>query len=259
MTGSPSRERRYRRTHSVTMLEPEGAYPMKIPGIIGGVGPESTIDYYRTIINLYREKYDPDGYPEIVIASINMTRMLAMIEAADMAGLVKYLLHGFARLKDAGADFGAIASNTPHVVFGEILERSPLPLISIVDATTASAASAGIKSAALLGTAFTMRNDFYRIAFERKGIKLHVPNADEQTYIHRRIFDELEFGVVKSETRAGFDAIIDRMLGDCGIEGVILGCTELPLLYTEPAGPGGLPFFNTARIHIEEIVATMAR
>ncbi|MGV7928184.1 MAG: aspartate/glutamate racemase family protein [Spirochaetota bacterium] len=230
---------------------------MKTPGIIGGVGPESTLDYYRSIISLYREHFDPDGYPEIVVLSIDMTRMLTMIEAADMSGLIGYLLDGFARLQAAGADFGAIASNTPHVVFAELRERSTLPLISIVEVTIERAVSAGIGCVALLGTAFTMRNDFYRKAFEREGIELHVPTTDEQNYIHRRIFEELEFGVVKSETRAGFDAIIDRMRRDHGVEGVVLGCTELPLLYADPTGPGGLPLFNTARIHIEKIVDAM--
>ncbi|HSV95917.1 MAG TPA: amino acid racemase [Spirochaetota bacterium] len=232
---------------------------MKTPGIIGGIGPESTIDYYRSIISLCREKYDPDGYPEIIIASVNMTRMLAIIEAADMAGLLGYLLDAASRLRAAGADFGAIASNTPHVVFAELRERTPLPLISIVEATTARAASSGIKHAALLGTGFTMRNDFYRTAFEREGIHLHVPSSDEQAYVHQRIFDELEFGIVKTETLAGFDAIINRMRRDHGVEGVVLGCTELPLLYADPTGPGGLPFFNTARIHIEKIVDAMKR
>ncbi|MBP7602672.1 MAG: amino acid racemase [Spirochaetes bacterium] len=230
---------------------------MKIPGIIGGVGPESTVDYYRSIISLYRERYDPHGYPELLIASIDMTRMLSMIEANDMGSLVDLLVGTFSRLRSAGADFGAIASNTPHVVFDELRKAVPMPLISIVESTTERAASAGITRAALLGTAFTMNNDFYQTSFERRGISLLVPSPDEREYIHLRIFDELEFGLVKPDTRKGFDAIIGRMREEHGIEGVVLGCTELPLLYPEPEGPGGIPLFNTARIHIEEIIAAM--
>jgi aspartate racemase len=183
--------------------------------------------------------------------------MLSMIEDNDMRSLVDLLLGAFARLRSAGADFGAIASNTPHLVFDELRNAVPMPLISIVESTTERAAAAGIRRAALLGTAFTMNNDFYRTSFERRGIALLVPSHDEREYINRRIFDELEFGRVKPETRDGFDAIIGRMRKEHGIEGVILGCTELPLLYPEPEGPGGLPLFNTARIHIEEIIAAM--
>ena len=195
---------------------------MKIPGIIGGVGPESTVDYYRSIISLYRERYDPHGYPELLIASIDMTRMLSMIEANDMGSLVDLLVGTFSRLRSAGADFGAIASNTPHVVFDELRKAVPMPLISIVESTTERAASAGITRAALLGTAFTMNNDFYQTSFERRGISLLVPSPDEREYIHLRIFDELEFGLVKPDTRKGFDAIIGRMREEHGIEGVVL-------------------------------------
>ena len=134
---------------------------MKIPGIIGGVGPESTIQYYRTIVALYRERKPDGSYPQLIINSINLKTGMDFMAANDFAGAVAHLLHEIERLALAGADFGLIAANTPHMVFDDIAPQSPIPLISIVEATCEAAKGMKLKRLGLFGTRFTMQGDFY--------------------------------------------------------------------------------------------------
>src|SRR6201993_2237038 len=141
---------------------------MKTLGMIGGVGPESTIDYYKNIIAMYRER-KPDGhYPQFVINSIDLQTGIDFLEADDLAGMTKFLLHEIEKLPRAGAEFGIIAANTPHIVFDEVKAKSPIPLISIVEVTCADAESRNLKRLGLFGTRYTMRADFYQKVFERK-------------------------------------------------------------------------------------------
>jgi len=229
---------------------------MKTLGMIGGLGPESTIDYYQKIIALYRERTRNGSYPEFIIKSVNLRKGPDFMDANDLAGMADYLLEAIGRLARAGADFGLISANTPHIVFDELASKSPIPLISIVEATCAAAKAQNMKRLALFGTRYTMQANFYPKVFKRERIELHVPDAHDQDYIHDKYFSELVLGKFLPETRAGLLAIVDRMKATSDIDGVILAGTELPLILRDPIH-NGIPFLDTTKIHVEAAVAEM--
>jgi aspartate racemase len=229
---------------------------MKTLGIIGGTAPESTIEYYRLIIAAYREQKQDGSYPPILINSINMKRMLDLIGANQLSEVTRYLLDEIEKLARAGADFGLLASNTPHIVFDDLQRESPIPLVSIVEAACEAAHALGLKKAGLLGTRFTMQGRFYPEIFSRRGIALSVPAPDDQAYIHDKYMGELVKGVFLPETRERLLTIVDRLKKKDGIQGLILGGTELPLILRD-AVDRGIPFLDTTRIHVERAVAQM--
>jgi aspartate racemase len=229
---------------------------MKTLGIIGGLGPESTIDYYGKIIALYRERTGDGSYPQFIINSINMKKGLDFMEANNLAGMAEYLLEEIGKLARAGAIFGLISANTPHIVFDEVAVKSPISLISIVEATCAAAQARKLKRLALLGTRYTMRATFYPKVFSREGIELLVPGPEDQTYIHDKYLNELVSGKFLSETRATLLAIVDRMKARHDIDGVILAGTELPLILRDREHTG-IPFLDTTEIHCEAALTEM--
>jgi aspartate racemase len=229
---------------------------MKTVGIIGGIGPESTIDYYRSMIATYRQESADGSNPSIVINSINMPKMVALFDANELDEVVEYLGPELQRLAGAGADFGLLAANTPHIVFDEVQRRSPIPLISIVEATCDAAKARGLKRLGLFGTRFTMRGRFYPDVFSKAGIAVSVPEPDEQDYIHDKYMGELVKGILLPETRAGLLAIVDRLAVREKIEGLILGGTELPLILRD-AEYHGIPFLDTTQIHVRAAVARL--
>jgi aspartate racemase len=229
---------------------------MKTLGIIGGIGPGSTIDYYQTIIELYRARISDRSYPAILINSIDVQRVLATVGAGELRALTDWLVAELEKLARAGADFAIMASNTPHLVFGDIARRSPLPLISIVEATSEVAKARGLQRLALFGTRFTMQGTSYRDVFSRHEIAVVVPEPADVDYIHEKYMNELVDGIFLPETRAGLLAVVDRMAKRNQIDGVILGGTELPLILREPSH-NGIPFLNTTRIHCEAAVERM--
>src|SRR5213594_351588 len=192
---------------------------MKTLGIIGGLGPESTIDYYQRLIALYRERTGDGSYPEITINSVNLKKGLDFMDANDLAGMADYLLQAIGKLARGGADFGIISANTPHIVFDDVAPKSPIPLISIVEATCAAAKARKLKRLALFGTRYTMQGTFYPKVFSREGIELLMPDPEDQTYIHDKYLNELIPGNFLPETRAGFLAVIDRMKARHDIHG----------------------------------------
>ena len=229
---------------------------MKTLGIIGGLGPESTIDYYERIIALYRERTRDGSYPRFFIISVDLKKGLDFMEAGDLAGMADYLLDGIDKLVRAGADFGLISANTPHIVFDDVASKSPIPLISIVEATCAAAKTRKLQRLALFGTRYTMQGKFYVNLFSRQGIELLVPEPNDQDYIHDKYMNELVPGRFLAETRAGLLAIVDRMKAKSDIDGVILAGTELPLILRDP-NYNGIPFLNTTEIHCEAAVTEM--
>ena len=229
---------------------------MKTLGIIGGLGPESTLDYYQRIIALFRERTGNRDYPEFVIVSVDLRKGLDFMDANDLSGMANYLLEGIDKLARSGAGFGIISANTPHIVFDEVAPKSPIPLISIVEATCAAAKAQNLKRLALFGTRYTMRATFYPKVFAREGIDLVVPNADDQDYIHDKYMNELVPGKFLADTRAGLLAIVDRMKTTDDIGGVILAGTELPLILRDPIY-NGIPFLDTTKIHVEAVVDQM--
>lgn len=229
---------------------------MRTLGIIGGIAPASTIEYYRLIVALYREQKRDGSYPPVIINSINLKTILDLIGARKLAEVTDYLLGEVARLARAGADFGLLASNTPHIVFEEIQRRSPIPLVSIVEAACQATQALALRKVGLFGTRFTMQARFYPEVFSRHGITVIVPELDDQEYIHDKYMSELVHGDYRGETREGLLAIADRLREREGIQGVILGGTELPLILQDVADRG-IPFLDTTRIHVERAVAQM--
>ena len=229
---------------------------MKTLGIIGGLGPESTIDYYGKIIALYRERTGDGSYPQFIINSINLKKGLDFMDANNLSAMADYLVGEIGKLARGGATFALISANTPHIVFDEVALESPIPLLSIVEATCAAAKARKLKRLALFGTRYTMRATFYPEVFSREGIELLVPNPEDQTYIHKKYLNELVLGKFLPETRAGLLAIVDRMKANSDIEGVVLAGTELPLILRE-AEHKEIPFLDTTQIHCEAAVAEM--
>lgn len=182
--------------------------------------------------------------------------MLDLVAANELAAVTEYLLDAIEKLARAGADFAVLASNTPHIVFDELRARSPLPLISIVEATCAEAETRRLKRVGLFGTRFTMQGRFYPDVFSRAGTRIVVPNEAEQDYIHERYMNELVNGIFLPETRARLLEIVDQLRERSGIDGVILGGTELPLILRE-AEHNGIPFLDTTMIHVRCIVAEL--
>lgn len=229
---------------------------MKTVGLIGGIAPESTIAYYRGIIAAYRAQQPDGNYPSILLNSINLKKVLALAAADARDQMVEYMVEELDKLARAGADFAALTSNTPHLVFDALQQRSPLPLISIVEAACAAAQRLGLQKLGLFGTRFTMQGGFYQAVFGRAGITVVLPEAHEQDYVHEKYMNELVYAKFLPETRAELLAIVERMHARQSIEGLILGGTELPLTLTE-ATHQGLPFLDTTSIHVERIVAEM--
>jgi len=227
---------------------------MKTIGIIGGIGPESTIEYYRTIIASYVERIPDGSYPSIIINSIDLKKLLDMAAAHELAKMAEYLVVEIQRLARAGSECGLVAANTPHVVFDEVHRRSPIPLVSIVEATCEAAKSLGLRKLGLFGTRLTMQGRFYPDVFSRDGIALVVPNEPEQAFIHHMYFHELVKGTVLPETRERLLTIVDRLKEREGIQGLILGGTELSLILRD-ATVRGIPVLDTTRIHAKAIVA----
>jgi aspartate racemase len=229
---------------------------MKVLGIVGGLGPESTVDYYRAIISLYRETVAEDSYPRIIIDSLDVSKGIRLVEAQDWEQLTQYLLASVQALADAGADFALMAANTPHVVFSRMVPNSALPLISIVESACREVQRLGFTKVGLLGTGFTMGGTFYPEVFDRAGIAVVPPSEAERTYVHDKYLNELVRGVFKPEVRDRILHIIASQKERDGIEAVILAGTELPLLLRQES-LDGMPLLDTTRIHVAAAVQTI--
>lgn len=223
---------------------------MKRIGIIGGLGPESTIDYYKGIINIFRQRNL--AAPEIIIYSANVNRLLELAEAREWNKLAEWLVEMVNALHNAGAEFAIIGSNTPHIVFDKVKSKSPIPMLSIVDETCNRASNMKLKKLGLMGTKFTMESDFFQKAFHDAGISIIVPMKDEQQFIHNKIVSEIALGIIKNSTRQELLSVVKRMIDEDSIDGLILGCTELPLILEKDEYD--IPFLKTTAIHIDSIV-----
>ena len=229
---------------------------MKTVGIVGGIGPDSTIEYYRLLIAAFREQNPDAGYPPILINSISLKLMLELIAAERLEDVTRYLLEEVRRLARAGADFGVLAAHTPHIVFDDLRSQSPIPLLSIVEATCDATEALGLRNVGLFGTRFTMQGKFYPEVFARRGISLSVPGIEEQATIHEKYMGELVKGIFLPETRRVLLGIAKRLQKQKGIQGLILGGTELPLILPD-ADYEGISILDTTRIHVRQIVARM--
>jgi aspartate racemase len=225
---------------------------MKKIGIIGGIGPESTVDYYKLIINAFHERQAVSGYPEIIIYSADLAALMKILEGRKWDELTDWLLEKVTALHNAGAEFAVIGSNSPHIVFREVCSRSPIPMLSIVEETRRKAQSLGCKRLGLMGTKFTMGSDFFLKSFGENNMQVVVPDDENKELIHHRLFSEIELGIIKDSTREELLCIVKKMIDRHSIDALILGCTELPLILNKDEF--GIPFLNTTAIHAESIV-----
>jgi aspartate racemase len=223
---------------------------MKTLGIVGGIAPASTIEYYRILVATYQVRRPDGSGPPILINSIDLKRMLDLIGIDALDDVTVYLSDEMEKLARAGAEVGLFASNTPHIVFDALQRRSRIPLVSIVEATYGAVRAMGLTRVGLIGTGFTMRGPAYPRVFARGGIELVVPDAADLEYVHQHYMSELVPGRYLPETRAGVLAVVERLRTQQHIDAVILGGTELPLLLGE-VGNFGIPFLDTCRIHVE--------
>lgn len=225
---------------------------MKTIGILGGLGPESTLEYYSCIFEAFKGNYQTDGFPEMIIHSVNLKEYSKYAEEDKWEIIAKKIALICNGLKKSGADFGFIAANSPHKVFNEIQALTSLPLLSIVKATVNKVKKSGLTRLSLLGTKFTMSSDFYQSAFREEGIELFTPMAEEQEYIHKTIFAELQIGLVKPETKEAYLKIIKRIQNQHNTQGLITACTEIPLII-KPEDTDQ-EYLDPTQLHINAIV-----
>ncbi len=226
---------------------------MKKIGIIGGLGPEATIDYYKEIINAFKNESGDLNYPEIIIYSVNMSEFIGLMKEKKYDQVTTYLLEKIEGLKRAGAEFAALSANTPHLLFYRLKEKSGIPLISIVEATCEECIKKGLRRTGLFGTGFTMEASFFPDVFKKHGIDVVMPDKEDKELINYKLFSEIELGIFKDDTRRFLIRIIEKMVQDQHIDSLILGCTELPLILKE-SSYAGIPILNTSKIHVDSIV-----
>lgn len=227
----------------------------RIVGLIGGIGPEATIDYYRLIVNEHRRR-TAGKYPSIVINSVDIDRVVGAIAAGEIDSAASFVIDEIDRLRRAGAAFAAITTITGHLLFDRVREKATLPLISLLETTRDHIQALGLKRVGLIGTRYTMRGQFVVDVMERAGIAVVIPQPDEQDYVHDKYLGELLYGVFLPETREGLLRVINTMVERDGIDGLILGGTELPLILRGVAG-SRVPLIDVTTIHVERIVTRL--
>lgn len=225
---------------------------MKKLGLVGGMGPESTVPYYHDIVYGVKEKIGGDFFPNLTIESVNVFDVLRLCKEKKYDELTDYLLTAIENLTKSGADFAALSANTPHIVFESLKERSPIPLVSIIEAACEKTMQLNMHKIGLLGTIFTMKEDFFKKPFLENGIEIVVPKDEEMEFINDKISSELEVGIVNEDTLKSFQKIIERMKEEDHIEAIVLGCTELPLLLKDEVSP--VPCLDTMKIHVQALV-----
>lgn len=225
---------------------------MKRIGLVGGMTPESTTAYYQRLINLGRERWgDPVHNPVVLIYSIDLAEMVAHQDVGDGDKVVDLLADVLEKLRGAGAEVGALTANTPHIFFERIRTATNLPLVSIVDTTLEVARKLGVGRALLLGTKATMEGPMYPKAFAGCGIEIVIPTEDDREFINHSIYVDLAAGKVTPELRRRYQEICHNQIEDNGVEAVILGCTEIPMVLS--ADDCSVPLIDTARCHAEAI------
>ena len=229
---------------------------MKTLGIVGGIGPESTIDYYRSLIAAWQRAKQDGSYPRIIIHSVEAQSLMGLFAAGDWTRAAETLIAAVRSVASAGADVALIAANTPHMVFAEVSGAASIPMISIVEETCRAARSHGVQRPALFGTRYTMQASFYPDAFGRDGMTIVLPSPEEQELIHDIYFNELVRGVFLDESRAKLESIVAAMKERDAIDALILGGTELPLLLGE-SSYSGVRVLDTTRIHVDAAIRAL--
>ncbi len=225
----------------------------RILGIVGGVGPESTIDYYRALVAGWRRRRHDGSYPRVIIDSVEAGRVIRLLGEGEFAAVGRALGAALGELAAAGCGRALIASNATHLAFDAIDPPPPIPMIHIVDAARDAAVARGHRRLGLIGTRFVMQSRLYLDRFEPVGLAVVVPTIDEQETVHAIYMDELLVGEIRDESRDRLVAVIEAMRDRDGIDGAILGGTELALTLTEPVY-AGVPILNTTQIQVDAAV-----
>jgi len=220
---------------------------MKTIGLIGGLSWESSAVYYRIINELVRDKLGGTHSAKSIMYSVDFSEFEQLQHQGDWDKLTELMIDAGTRLKNGGADFIVICTNTMHKAADAVEKQVGIPLLHIADAAAIEVKKMGLRKVALLGTRFTMEQDFYKARLlEKHGIEVVIPNCDERKMIHSVIYDELVLGKVLDSSREAFVKIIGHM-NSLGAEGVVLGCTEIPLLISQKDST--VPVFDTTRLH----------
>jgi aspartate racemase len=225
----------------------------RILGIVGGTGPESTVDYYRSLIATWRRRRDDGSYPRVIIDSVELGAFMRGLGEHDMPAVGRILGGALAELARAGCGRALLASNASHLAFDDIDPRSSIPLIHIVEVTRNAAAAVGHRRLGVVGTQFVMRSSLYADGLVPAGLTVVTPTPQEQERVHEIYVRELLEGIVLAESRAALVAVAMAMRERDGIDGLILAGTELALILTEREY-GGIPMLNTAQIQVDAAV-----
>ena len=224
---------------------------MKKIGLVGGIGPASTIEYYLGIIQKSLNEQNNSVYPEIVIDSVNMLKHDVALENGDYSVLGEYLLSSLTNLKAAGAEIAAITANTEHIVWDRICNNFPLPVISIVEETVKELKRLRFKKALIFGTESTLRSGLYEKALTANGIKAVIPSNAEISLLGKLIYPNLENGIVIPSDKEKMIALANKYIEKENVDALILACTELPLAIKP--GDVNVPIVNTLQVHINAI------
>ncbi|MCI1946455.1 aspartate/glutamate racemase family protein [Clostridium luticellarii] len=216
---------------------------MKKIGILGGISSASTIQYYKTILDMYYKKFSDYYYPEIIISSLNFQYFTDLENRHKTSEYINYIINGINSLQRSGADFVIMAANSPHSVFHSIKQQIDLPVLSIVDTAAEECSRLKLKKVLLTGIKYTMQSSFYQKGFESCGIEVLTPSEKHQDEINSIIFSELVLNRVTENARENFR----KILSSYDVDGVILGCTELPLLLNQKDMK--LPLIDTLKLH----------
>ncbi|MCW3082843.1 MAG: aspartate racemase [Bacteroidetes bacterium] len=227
---------------------------MKKIGLIGGISWVSTIDYYKYINTGVNEKLGGLNYAECMIYSFNYEDIKRNNDSGNIAKTEAMLTEAGLHLKNAGAEAIVLCANTMHMLAENLQKSIGLPLIHIAVATAKEIAKQNIRKVGLLGTKFTMEQDFFKLKLQEEQIEAIIPDETDRAFIHYTIFEELGRGVISAESKARYISIINQLVAQ-GAEGIILGCTEIPLLIKQ--GDVDVPVFDTTLIHSKAAVEFM--
>ena len=229
---------------------------MKKIGLVGGTGPESTLMYYKELNTRIDQLTGGKAMPDLAIESVDFRKAWAYVSNGEKDNLADYLSEKVSCLKSTGCEVISLTAGTMHLVINEIEKKTGVSPVSIPKAVADEASSKGYSKVGLLGTIFTMEQDYMKKDLIDAGIEVCIPEKEDRELVAKRIFEELELGIVKEETLKEFQDLISKMKNEQGIQAVILGCTELPLLLNEKNSP--LPILDSVEIHIRKLIELAA-
>ncbi|MBD3192892.1 MAG: amino acid racemase [Candidatus Heimdallarchaeota archaeon] len=219
---------------------------MKKIGIVGGLGPESTLEYYKILVKKYNQIKGGVASPALIIESLDLQAVSDLMKNNEWDQVLTTMIQAANNLIAAGAQIIILATNSPHVIFDELEQQVSVPMISIMDATVQEVQKAGLKRVGLLGTKYTMNGSFYPKTFGKYDIEIITPSPEDQEIIDEILWKELVHRILEPESKKKYLAIIDKLQAN-GAEGIVLGCTEIPLLIKQKDCK--IPVFDTTRIH----------